>query len=270
MDRHSGQMAVARRLGSAETDPVETNLVESSIPVASPAQAQLQVANPPGEVSSLASDAVLAMALDTITDGVLLTDCDGVIVYASAPLLDMFGYEAGELLGQPTEILLPEYVRRQHRDHVIAFHSAPHQRPMGRGDLDIEGCRADGTVFAVDVQLSTLTGTTLVVATIRDVTAVRHASVDYAINKIDLTNARSQVARLEHFLDLVIQQLFALGTSISASASNGTVLAERLATALQGIDQIIDIVQESRQPLGPDAQDIRPDTAVRNRSSLIS
>lgn len=263
-------MAVARRPGSAETDAVETNLVESSTPATSTAKAQPRVANAPDELSSLAPDAVLAMVLDRITDGVILTDRTGLIVYASAPLLDMFGYEAGELLGQPTEILLPEYVRRQHREHVTAFHAAPHQRPMGRGDLDIEGRRSDGSVFAVDVQLSALAGTTLVVATIRDVTAVRHASVDYAINRIDLANARNQIARLEHFLDLVIQQLFALGTSISASASNGTALAERLAAALQGIDQIIDIVQDSRQPIGPDPQDIRPVTPFENRSSLSS
>ncbi|MEP7112756.1 MAG: hypothetical protein ABI862_05790, partial [Ilumatobacteraceae bacterium] len=102
------------------------------------------------------------------------------------------------------------------------------------------------------------------------VTAVRHASVDHAINRIDLANTRRQVARLQHFLDLVIQQLFALGTSISASASNGTLLAERLAAALQGIDQIIDIVQESRQPVGPDPEDIRPVTSSGNRSSLSS
>jgi PAS domain S-box-containing protein len=208
-------------------------------------------ANARGGAVSCTSDAFLSMVLDRTTDGVVMTDGDGVIVYANMPLLKMFGYDAEDLIGQRVEALLPAYLRDHHRDHVKDYITAPRPRPMGRDDLDIEGCRADGSVFSIDVQLNALPGTSLVVATIRDMTQQRQAAVDCAIVKIDLANARSQVGQLQGSLDLVIQRLFALGTSIAASAANEELLSERLAGALHGIDQVIEAVQDGRQAVGP-------------------
>jgi PAS domain S-box-containing protein len=197
------------------------------------------------------SDAVLAMVLDLTTDGVLLTDADGRIVYANKPLLELFGYDAQDLVGQPIETLLPEYLRDHHRTQVAQFHRSPKPRPMGRADLDIEGRHADGGCFPIDVQLNALPASSLIVATVRDMRAERQSSVDGAIGKIDLANARAQIDRLQDSLDLVIQRLFALGTSIAASAANETVLADRMTAAVQGIDQVIDTVQQCRQAVGP-------------------
>ncbi|MEO8265596.1 MAG: PAS domain S-box protein [Ilumatobacteraceae bacterium] len=211
----------------------------------------LTTADATGEIAGLSTDAFLSMLLDRTTDGIMLTDAHGVIVYANEPLLQMFGYDDAALVGQPVEILLPEYLRDHHRHQVEGFIAAPRPRPMGRDDLDLEGRRADGSVFSIDVQLNTMPESALVVATIRDMTTQRQASVDLAIGKIDLTNATGQVERLQAALDLVIQRLFALGISITASASDERMLSERLATAVQVIDQIIDTVQETRQTVGP-------------------
>lgn len=211
----------------------------------------LETADATGEIAGLSTDAFLSMLLDRTTDGIMLTDGSGVIVYANQPLLQLFGYDDTELIGRPVEVLLPEYLRHHHRKQVEGFIAAPRPRPMGRDDLDLEGRRADGSVFSIDVQLNTVSESKLVVATIRDMTSQRQASVDHAIDKIDLNNAKCQVERLQTALDLVIQRLFAFGTSIAASASDERMLSERLATALHGIDQIIDTIQEIRRTVGP-------------------
>ena len=211
----------------------------------------LAAADAAGEIAGLSTDAFLSMLLDRTTDGIMLTDAHGVIVYANQPLLQMFGYDDAALVGQPVEVLLPEYLRHHHHHQVEGFIAAPRPRPMGRDDLDLEGRRADGSVFSIDVQLNAMPESALVVATIRDMTTQRQASVDQAIGKIDLTNAKCQVDRLQTALDLVIQRLFALGISITASASDERMLTERLATAVHGIDQIIDAIQETRQTVGP-------------------
>ena len=121
---------------------------------------------------------------------------------------------------------------------------------MGREDLDIEGCRADGTRFSVDVQLDVVPGAPLVVATVRDMTVQRQAAVDNAIARIDLANASDRITHLQESLDLVIQRLFALGTSIAAGAANEPVLLERLAGTTRGIDEVIDAVQARRRGTG--------------------
>ena len=205
----------------------------------------------PAPKSLAASADVMSMVLDRTTDGVLLADMGGTIVYVNQPLLDLFGYEAGDLVGRPLEMLLPEDLRTAHRHAVDAYADDPKPRPMGREDLDIEGRHADGSNIAIDVQLNSLPGTNLVAATVRDMTAHRHAAADAALDKIDLANLTIEADRLRDALDLVIQQLFALGMSIAASASNETQLADRMATALHGIDAIIESVQTERRAVGP-------------------
>ena len=122
---------------------------------------------------------------------------------------------------------------------------------MGRDDLDIEGRHANGSSFPIDVQLEALPGGSLIVATVRDMTHQRQSSVDRAIVRIDLANAKDHIVRLQESLDLVIQRLFALGTSIEASALDEPVLLERMAGATRRINEIIDTVQKQRLPAGP-------------------
>lgn len=195
----------------------------------------------------LASDTLLAMVLDHTTDGVLVADREGVIVYVNKPLLALFGYDTTDLLGRHVEILMPEDHRDDHHRHVEQFVRSPNARPMGREDLDIEGRRADGSRFSIDVQLMTMPDSALVVATVRDMTEQRKSAVDRAIAGIDLANATNQIAHLQESLDIVVQHLFALGTSIAAGASNEAVLRERMGGAIRGIDEVIDAVQRRRR-----------------------
>ncbi|MGZ4772701.1 MAG: PAS domain S-box protein [Ilumatobacteraceae bacterium] len=204
-----------------------------------------------GSTAFVVPEGVMAMVLDRTTDGVLLADAHGTIVYVNRPLVELFGYEATDLLGRPVEILLPEDLRDSHRDSVEGFVHSPKPRPMGRDDLDIEGRHADGSHFPVDVQLDAVPGTPFVAATVRDMTAQRHAAAEFALDRIDLANSRAEADRLRESLDLVIQRLFALGMSIAAGASNEDLLADRMATALHGIDEIIEAVQTGRRAVGP-------------------
>ena len=197
-----------------------------------------------------ASNALLASVLDRITDGVLVADGHGEIVYVNKPLADLFGYDTADLVGQTIGMLVPEGHREEHHAHVENFRESPEDRPMGRDDLDIEGRRADGSHFSVDIQLELLPGTSLVVATVRDMTIQRQAAVDNAIARIDLANASTRIESLRQSLDLVIQRLFALGTSMTAGASNQPVLLDRLASATKGIDEVIEVIQERRHTSG--------------------
>ncbi|MEO7370366.1 MAG: PAS domain-containing protein [Ilumatobacteraceae bacterium] len=165
-----------------------------------------------------------SVVLNRTTEAILLSDTDGTIVYVNETLLDLFGYEPGDLVGQPIDVLIREV-----------------------DDLDAEGRRADSTLFPIDLQQNSLPNSTILVSTVRDMTALRQSSVDGAIARIDLALARTRIDQLQESLDLVIQQLFALGTSIMASASDETALADRLEKAVRGIDEVIDAVQDRRR-----------------------
>lgn len=196
----------------------------------------------------IATDPISSTVLDHTTDGVVVTDSSGVILYVNEPLLRLFGYGRDDLVGQSVEVLVPDYQRDDHHAHLQEFMKLPEPRPMGREDLDIEGRHANGASFPVDVQLDALPDRSMVVATVRDMTAQRQSTVDGAIVRIDLANAREQIVRLQGSLDLVIQRLFALGTSITAGESDEPVLLERLSGATRRIDEIIETVQRRRLP----------------------
>jgi cob(I)alamin adenosyltransferase len=81
-------------------------------------------------------------------------------------------------------------------------------------------------------------------------TPQRQAVVDNAIDRIDLANATLRIDQLQKSLDFVIQRLFALGTSILATASNETDLTFRMDTAVEAVDDIINSIQRDRRSRG--------------------
>jgi len=174
---------------------------------------------------------LLNSVLDCTVDAVLMTDDDGVIVYVNSSLMRLFGYidDADSPVGMSIGVLLPD-----------------------ADEMDVEGRRLDGSMFAVDVEVRVLPDAPFVVATVRDMTAQRQAVVDNAIDRIDLANATLRIDQLQKSLDFVIQRLFALGTSILASASNEMELTYRMDTAVQAVDDIINGIQRDRRTRGAD------------------
>lgn len=117
------------------------------------------------------SDPLASALFDSSPDGIVIVDQAGHIVLANAGAHQMFGYEAGELVGLAVEALVPTRYREHHEEDRAAFHASPHPRPMGVG-LELSARRADDSEFPVEISLSPLVsaGTTLVVAAVRDVT----------------------------------------------------------------------------------------------------
>jgi len=108
--------------------------------------------------------------LEAVPDAILAVEPDGTIVQINSQTEAMFGYQRSELIGQRIEVLVPDSVRRAHREHRDAFAQAPKIRRMGAG-LDLKGRRRDGSEFDVEISLSPVaTGNgTLVLSAIRDI-----------------------------------------------------------------------------------------------------
>ncbi|MGA7180712.1 MAG: PAS domain S-box protein [Thiobacillaceae bacterium] len=96
------------------------------------------------------------LAIKGNVNGVLVVDISGHIVMVNPALERMFGYETGELTGQPLETLLPEPARLQHSRERTDYLRAPVARAMGTG-RDLQGRRKDGSVFPVEISLSPFT-----------------------------------------------------------------------------------------------------------------
>ncbi len=114
--------------------------------------------------------------MESAPDAMVIVGADGQIVLVNRQTEQMFGYDRGELLGQPVEILIPEKFRPRHAAHRSGFIHDPKVRPMGAG-LELFGVRRDGTEFPVEISLSPLETDEgrLVSAAIRDITERKRA-----------------------------------------------------------------------------------------------
>lgn len=109
--------------------------------------------------------------LEAVPDGLLAVDEHGIVVFANAAAVAMFGWPREELVGQAIDRLVPESLREAHRAHRERYADAPRLRPMGQGQA-LLGRRRDGTELPIDVQLCPMQGHQgrLVLASVRDVT----------------------------------------------------------------------------------------------------
>ncbi len=117
---------------------------------------------------------VCEMLFTTAAEGLVVVDPAGVILMNNPRLNAMFGYAAGELVGQRVEVLLPAALRERHVEHRAGYHQRPVQRSMGIG-MDLRGRRKDGSEFPVEISLNhfTLDDRAYVMGLVTDIT-LRH------------------------------------------------------------------------------------------------
>jgi PAS domain S-box-containing protein len=110
--------------------------------------------------------------LESAPDAILELDGEGRIVLLNQMAERLFGYSRGELLGETVEALVPEALRRMHKQHRTRYVNEPLTRPMGSG-LNLEARRKDGSLFPVEISLSPSESSFRVTAIIRDVSERR-------------------------------------------------------------------------------------------------
>lgn len=108
---------------------------------------------------------------ESAPDAILVTDSQGLITDINQQAKLMFGFEREELVGKPIEMLIPEYLGKEHQLHREKYIAAPKTRPMGQG-LELYAQCQDGRQYPVDITLSPLhaAGQTRVLASVRDIT----------------------------------------------------------------------------------------------------
>lgn len=147
--------------------------------------------------------------LDSIPDGVVVVDENGLIERINHQLASLFLYSREELLGRPIEVLLPERSRAAHVSRRDGYKADPRIRTMGAG-MELFGLKKDGVELPVAVSLSPveLDNGRKTIASVRDVTAQRATE-----SHIRRLNAR--LTRDKNELEVVNRELEAFSASVS-------------------------------------------------------
>lgn len=101
-----------------------------------------------------ASEEKFRSLAETANDAILSANSQGNIVYFNGAAEQMFRYPAGEVIGQPLTLLMPERYRHAHTQGFERFLRTGEARVIGK-TVEMAGLRKDGSEFPAQISLST-------------------------------------------------------------------------------------------------------------------
>jgi two-component system CheB/CheR fusion protein len=93
--------------------------------------------------------------LDTIVDGIITCDENGMIESVTPAMERIFGYSSDKLVGRSINMLMPKPNYSQHENHIKNYLETGEKKNIGLG-REVEGKRKDGRTFPMHVAVSEL------------------------------------------------------------------------------------------------------------------
>ena len=102
------------------------------------------------------SEARLRSIVDAAVDAIIVIDAQGLIEAFNKGAERLFGYAAGEVIGQNVSLLMPSPYREEHDAHIKRYlqTGAAHIIGIGR---EVSAMRRDGTTFPVHLSVGEMT-----------------------------------------------------------------------------------------------------------------
>ncbi len=133
---------------------IKTSLVSSQRPDSSAPQIAPQPGSRTGNPTQ-ASEVKLQVVLDTVVDGVVTIDQQGVILSVNLAVEGIFGYSPAELIGNNVSMLMPEPYRSQH-DHYLSQYRSPGTKGILGNQRRLVGLRKNGEVFPIELSVNSM------------------------------------------------------------------------------------------------------------------
>lgn len=121
------------------------------------------------------SETMLSEIIHGVADGIVSIDGSGKILSTNASMARIFGYEAGEMLGEPADMLIAGATHGDEESAAPAL--IAHPDVVETEYREFTGCRKDGGRFVLDTAISHITyqSEAVAIAIMRDVTERKQA-----------------------------------------------------------------------------------------------
>jgi PAS domain S-box-containing protein len=163
--------------------------------------------------------------LDAAFDCVITMDGDGLVVEVNKATEKMFGYRAEAMVGRDlADLIVPPHMREMHRRGVQRYLETGQGRMLDH-PVELEGQRADGSLFPVEIAITQpeLEGPPLFTGFIRDVTDRRRADAELralAAEQAALRRVATLVAREPDPPEIFASVTEEVGRILSAHSAN--------------------------------------------------
>ncbi len=198
---------------------------------------------------TLARQAHLQSILDTVPEAMIVIDDRGIMQSFSSAAERLFGYQAGEALGQNVKILMPAPYRDNHDGYMQRYQNTGERRIIGIGRV-VVGQRKDGSTFPMELAVGEMK------------TGEQRFFTGFIR---DLTERQKTEARLQELQsELVhISRLTAMGEMASTLAHELNQPLSAISNYLKGSQRLLEGAPDERSVTMRDALSKASDQAMR-------
>ena len=223
--------------------------------------------------------------IENAIDGILTIDREEVVQSANPAIEAIFGFEAGEIIGQPLTMLMPEEEARRHNRYIGRYLRTRDPRIIDT-IREVEGVHRDGGRIPLELAVTEIrdNGESHFVGFVRDVSDRKRAEQEAhehlsELAHVSRVNAMGELsANLAHEISQPLTAIHATAEACIAMLDSGRLDRERLLRALEQtsaqaqragevVEQIRAFVRKG-QPGSLSWQD--PGTLIRNVLTLLS
>ncbi|HEY3006751.1 MAG TPA: PAS domain S-box protein [Micromonosporaceae bacterium] len=210
------------------------------------------------------SEGRLRAVIDSALDCVIIADAGGRVLEFNPAACRTFGYSREETVGRElADLIVPAALRARHRRGLSRYLRTGVARSLDQR-LEIDGMRADGTVFPVELTITRvpIAGPPVFAAYLRDLTERRAVEGELRASRHRVVEAVvAERHRLERDLhDGAQQRLVSLGLMLARARGNLPTEPER---AAQVLDEAITALDEAALELRALARGIHPASLTR-------
>jgi two-component system, LuxR family, sensor kinase FixL len=144
--------------------------------------------------------AALTAVVENVFDGIITIDEHGTIKSFNAACTRLFGYDPGEVIGKNVKMLMPSPYRGEHDHYLQSYLDTGIAKIIGTGGREVAGLRKDGTVFPLDLAITSFTidGVRHFTSSMRDVTKQKAALDEREKLLARLTQSNAELERFAY------------------------------------------------------------------------